>query len=599
MLGISMLIIGLFLGWFFFHSSDEKVGSTEVIEGHEGHDHASEDPTIWTCSMHPQIKQEEPGDCPICGMDLVPVSSLKSDGGEAHAEEIMMSEAAASLANIQTSRVSRGTPEKTIFLQGKVKADERRVKELTARFGGRIENLVVNFTGQYVEKGEKLGTLYSPELVTAQRELLEAISLRESRPRIYRAARAKLKLWDLTDEQIRAIEEKGEPEVYFDVLSPISGTVMKRHVAQGDYVKTGDPLFRVTDLSKVWVLFDAYESDIPWIREGDRLEFSIQSITGQTFETRVTWVDPFIDSKTRTASVRAELQNPDGDLKPEMYARGTLYSSIAEGSDRILIPGSSILWTGKRSVVYVKVPDRESPSFLHREISLGPKAGDYYVVTDGLEEGEEIATNGVFKIDAAAQLEGKRSMMNPSGKEAAPTVHDHGSMDMDGTGEIAKEDVPEEDISAPEEFRQQLTDVYYAYLKMKDAFVASDPVEVSKEAEKVAEELKDVDMSLLEGAVHMAWMDQLETLNSTIKVIRNYSDIEEQRKEFSDFNLAFYKSVKNFRLSGVKTYYQYCPMANRDMGAYWFSETEEILNPYFGDMMLKCGENRESFNELE
>lgn len=151
-------------------------------------------------------------------------------------------------------------------MQGKVQADERNIAEITARFGGRIEQLFVNFTGQHVRKGEKLATIYSPELVTAQRELLEVLTFKERRPSLYKAVRNKLKLWDLTDKQISAIEEKGEPQFYFDVLSPISGTVILRHVAIGDYVKEGTALFKVVDLSKVWVMFDAYESDLPWIK---------------------------------------------------------------------------------------------------------------------------------------------------------------------------------------------------------------------------------------------------------------------------------------------------------------------------------------------
>ncbi len=162
-----------------------------------------------------------------------------------------------------------------------MQADERNIAELTARFGGRIEKLFVNYTGQNVRLGEKLATIYSPDLVTAQRELLEAISFKEDRPSFYLAAKSKLKLWDLSDDQINAIEEKGEPQLYFDILSPISGTVMMRHVALGDYVKEGSALFQVTNLSKVWVMFDAYESDLPWIKTGDHVELTIQSLPGK------------------------------------------------------------------------------------------------------------------------------------------------------------------------------------------------------------------------------------------------------------------------------------------------------------------------------
>jgi len=401
-----VLIVGLAIGWIIAPSGNANGAGDE----HAGHKH-EEEATTWTCSMHPQIKQDKPGLCPICAMDLIPLSSM---GGAENADpnEIVMSESAAKLAEIQASVVTFGEPNKSIYLQGKLHLDERRIAELTARFGGRIEELFVNFTGQEVRKGQKLATIYSPNLVSAQRELIEASEFKEDNPSLYQAARAKLKAWDLSEEQINKIEASGEPEVKFDVLSPISGTVSMRHVAKGDYVKEGTALFKVTDLSKLWALFDAYETDLPWIKVSDKVSFTLQALPGQEYQTRVSFVDPFIDAKTRVAKVRAEIDNKALRLKPGMFTNGVLESKIANGQKLVMIPKSAVLWTGKRSLVYTKVQDRESPTFLYREIVLGPDAGAYYVVKEGLEPGEEIATNGVFKIDAAAQLVGLPSMMN-------------------------------------------------------------------------------------------------------------------------------------------------------------------------------------------
>ena len=582
---IIALIAGVFLGWLFFHSPPPQPQSGD----HADHAHIQEEETVWTCSMHPQIRQDEPGQCPICGMDLIPLSSAESDGVDPDA--IAMTESAARLADIQTMRVSRGAPKKSVYLQGKVTADERNIAELTARFGGRIEALFVNFTGQSVKKGEKLATLYSPGLIAAQRELIEAKALKDSRPSLYQASRAKLKLWDLTEAQIADIEQIGEPKLYFDVLSPISGTVMKRHVALGDYIKEGSPLFQVIDLSRVWVRFDAYESDLPWISVGDPVEFTIQSRPGVTYTENVKFIDPMIDPSTRTVGVRVELVNEQRNLKPEMFARGVLYSRIAESSDQLLIPKTALLWTGKRAVVYVKA-DADSPTFRYREITLGPETGDFYVVTDGLQPGEEIAVNGVFKIDAAAQLEGKPSMMNPGGGTMS-TGHDHGSMDM-SSGDDPKTETSTPTEAIPDAFKQQLTQVYRAYLQMKDAFVDSDPQQVSQFAGQVSQALTQVNMGLLKGDAHMTWMHQLEQLNGSINAIAETIDLEEQRLEFTDFNQTFYNTVKTFGLAGVTAYYQYCPMANQDTGAYWLSSSKEIRNPYFGESMLKCGETRET-----
>jgi len=428
---IGALLVGLLIGWLFFHSggASTSIKAGTELSVHEGRDHETEDPSTWTCSMHPQIKQNKPGDCPICGMDLIPLASIDTSEDDIDPNEIMMTESAAKLAEIQTMIVEKGHPEKSIHLQGKIHADERRIAELTARFGGRIEELFVNFTGQNVREGQKLATIYSPGLVTAQRELLEAVAFKDSRPALYKAAKGKLKLWDLTDEQIIAIEENGEPKLFFDVLSPISGTVTMRHVAIGDYVKEGTALFKVVDLTKVWALFDAYECDLPWIKLNDEVEFTIQSLPGKTFNGKVSFIDPFIDASTRVAKVRVELNNPQIKAKPEMFVNGIVHSKIAASEAQILIPKTALLWTGKRAVVYVKVPNRKNSSFLYREIVLGPEAGNFYVVAEGLEEGEEIAINGVFKIDAAAQLQGFRSMMNPDGDDVT-TGHNHGEMEM-------------------------------------------------------------------------------------------------------------------------------------------------------------------------
>jgi len=596
---LGILIAGLFLGWLFFHPSKAERAGGNQIESHEVHDHSAGEATVWTCSMHPQIKQDQPGQCPICGMDLIPLNTMQSAGDEVDPNELVLSESASKLADIQTMTVLKGTPQKTLYLQGKVHADERNIAELTARFGGRIEKLYVNFTGQNVREGEKLATLYSPDLITAQRELLEALSMKESRPSFYTSVRAKLLLWDLSEDQIAAIEEKGEPLIYFDVLSPISGTVMMRHVALGDYVKEGSALFEVTDLRKVWVLFDAYESDLPWIKTGDPVTLSIPSIPGKEYKGKVAYIDPYIDARTRIAKVRIELPNPGLELKPEMFVNGELHSNFAESSDRLLIPKSSILWTGKRAVVYVKVPERESPTFLYREITLGPEAGNFYVVAEGLMEGEIIAVNGVFKIDAASQLEGKPSMMNPGGGRVS-LGHDHGSMN---TGEeVDQADHSEHQRLEPDEpvvkvstaFKEQLQKVYDSYILMTEAFVATDPEQVSMHARKVKSELQKVDMTLLQGDAHMEWMTQLETLNKTIDQIAGSREISDQRQAFAEFNNTFYASLKSFGLHHGTAYYQYCPMANGDVGAYWFSNKKDIENPYFGDEMLTCGETRDT-----
>ena len=593
-----VVVIALLLGYIIGSATHKQTAvATDQHPGESTHQHIHESTDqIWTCSMHPQIKMDEPGKCPICGMDLIPLVKGGTTSEESNPNEVVMTESAAKLADIETLMVSKGIPQKTVYLQGKIQADERNIAELTARFGGRIENLFVNFTGQEVSKGEKLATVYSPGLLSAQRELLEAIAFKDTRPTLYNAARAKLKLWDLTEEQITAIEEEGEPQVYFDVLSPISGTVTARHVAVGDYIKEGNPLFRVVDLTSVWGMFDAYESDLPWIKLNDKIEFTVQALPGKNYTARVSYIDPFIDARTRIAKIRVQISNKGRKLKPEMFLNGVLTSERAAKGNEILVPKSSILWTGKRAVVYVKVPNRENPSFVYREVVLGPEAGAFYVITDGLMEGEEIAVNGVFKIDAAAQLQGLPSMMNPEGG-AGSRPHDMSKMNMDGgttkSGTGPKSN-PDPKAKSNPEFKQQLGAVLDTYIKLKDALVDTDEAAVEAKAKAMLDALEKVDMGLLKGDAHINWMKTQKPLIENLNGIIQMKGIEMKRNHFMIVSDKLIEALKMFGVHSDKTVYlEFCPMANKNTGAFWVSLDKEIKNPYFGQKMLGCGEVKE------
>lgn len=592
---IGILVLGIFLGWLFFGNSGSD--NTDGINATE-QNADNQVKTIWTCSMHPQIREDEPGKCPICGMDLVPLESDEGTADDGSRFTIKLSDAAMKIAEVQTSRIRRMSPYKEVRLPGKVMPDERNIAELTSRFPGRIEKLNINFTGQKVKKGQVLGSIYSPELVTAQRELFEAMKFRETNPNYYTAARNKLKLWDLTEGQINEIETSGEVKFYFDILSPISGTVTMRHVALGDYVKEGSPLFEVINLSHVWVIFDAYESDIPWVKVGDKITFTIKSIPGKDFTGNVTFIDPVLDPKSRVAGIRTELNNPGDLLKPQMLASGILTAVLPGSGEELVVPKSSVLWTGKRAIAYVMTNDQEN-MFQYREIQLGAEAGDYYVLEGGLKEGELVATNGVFKIDAAAQLKGENSMMNPEGGEV-PVTHDHGDM----SGQIKpvsnieskknNQDVPvQQESMVDEKFKIQLTEVYRAQLDLLEALIASDPDAAKRPLENIDQALQKVDMGLVKGNMHEHWMQSLNKLKESLESMKEADDIEGQRSGYSDFSDALYSAIKMFGTEGETIYYQFCPMANDSKGAYWLSDHKEIENPYYGEMMLTCGETKE------
>ena len=424
-----ILILGIFLGWLFFHSpqgSKEKHDqSTEVSKS-----------KIWTCAMHPQIRMDKQGKCPICAMDLVPLNLNNGAGMDSGA--LHLSREAAQLANVMTSVVSAQNPVKEVRLYGKVQADERLVQNQATHISGRIEKLLVNFTGEPVRKGQKLAQIYSPELVTAQQELLEAIKSKQSQPEIYEAAKEKLRQWKLSDSQIQSIGNSGIIQININVEATTSGIVTARRVNNGDYVSQGSVLYEVTDLSRVWVLFDAYESDLPFLKTGDKIDFTIQALPGSSYTGIIKFIDPVIDPVNRVAKVRLEMSNPGAKLKPEMFATGQVKASLQEYRNKLVIPRSAVLWTGKRSIVYIKEPKTNEPVFRLREIELGPVIGDSYVVTDGLKAGEEIVTQGAFSVDAASQLEGKPSMMNQKEKVMSE-VSENSIFDVSGKCDLCKE----------------------------------------------------------------------------------------------------------------------------------------------------------------
>lgn len=400
-----MILAGILIGWLFFHSSgtDVKSNRTEI------HEHSDAEHTIWTCSMHPQIRMDEPGSCPICGMDLIP---LKKSNSEIDSAAIVMSESALKLAEVQTSTVSYGGVSKDVSLYGKIKPNERLLQSQTAHVPGRIEKLFLNVTGETVKKGQLIATIYSPELITAQKELLEAVSMGDKYPAILKAAREKLRNWKLSDTQIQAIENSGKVNNTFNIYSNTNGIVSELKINAGDYINKGAVLFDVIDLSTVWALFDAYESDLPWISIGQQVEFTTQALPEKVFSGQVSFIDPVINPSTRTANVRVEIPNVGMQLKPEYFIDGIIKSNKKSNVNQLIVPQSAVLWTGKRSVVYMKMPDTDAPTFKMREVTLGASMNDSYVIVDGLMDGEEIVTNGAFSVDAAAQLEGKPSMMN-------------------------------------------------------------------------------------------------------------------------------------------------------------------------------------------
>lgn len=573
---IAALLVGLLLGFLFFHDSPAKPEEKETAQAEES--------TTWTCSMHPQIRQDEPGQCPICGMDLIPVSEDKAAGQDPTA--VRMSETAARLANIETMAVGAEDAAKTIRLNGKVVPNERLVKTQSSHISGRVEQLYVNTTGEQVRQGQRLALIYSPELISAQQELLQGVAIKESQPALYRAARAKLKALRISEKQIQEIEESGEVQENIAIYADRSGIVTKKMVNMGDYLEKGDAVFTIADLSRVWVEFDAYESDLPFLEVGHQITFSVASLPGKKFEGEVTFIDPIVDPQSRTAKLRVETPNPRGSLKPQMFATAEVEAQLGDG-EQLVVPKTAVMWTGQRSVVYVQVPGAEQPSFVLREITLGPALGKAYIINEGLEAGERVVINGTFTVDAAAQLAGKPSMMNPEGGKA-PVGHDHGA--MESGGESMGTAGPEKNLEVSEDTKAQISETFQAYFDLKDALVTANESAAANAARKMEQKISAVKMDVMKEEVHDAWMHLVPRLQTHLEEINTKANIDAQRKAFVGLSQVIVEIANTFGPFEEPVYVLHCPMADQDRGADWLSTTEEVLNPYYGDLMLRCGE---------
>ncbi len=604
------IVLGVIAGRYLFPAT---ASSSE----HADHVAAAADApaatTIWTCSMHPQIRQPEPGQCPICGMDLIPADDGSAADDSPRA--MTMSASALALAEIQTTPVERRLPAVQVRLVGQLDFDETRQRSLTARFPARVDQLFVNYTGIAVGAGEHLARVYSPELLTAQRELLTAYR-NDPDGSLTRLAREKLRLWNLLPAQIEALLARGEPDEAFEIRAPIGGIVTTKAVSEGDYVKTGEPLFRIADLDTLWLHLEAYESDLAWLRFGQDVAFQVEAWPGETFHGRISFIAPEVDRRTRTTAIRVNVPNPGHRLKPGMLARGEVsavlggdatvivpdlagkwispmhpeiikdgpgscdicgmdlvpadtFAQLATATDTppLVVPTSAVLRTGRRAVVYVQVPDREQPTFEGREVVLGPKAGDVYLVTSGLTEGDQVVTHGAFKIDSALQIAAKPSMMNPP--ESADA--DHGEMHMT-MGDAATE------LSIAPDLAAQILPAYFA---LQDA--------LTRDA------LADAQAALRDM---MAITGHQGPLPALIHTLLDADDIEAQRRpHFETLSNALIAAIRQApaQFTG-EIHLMHCPMVYEDRGAVWLQPSADLRNPYFGDMMLTCGEDQGVLN---
>ena len=577
---IGILTIGLLLGWVIFGNSTNK-------EAEHNHNETVKSDQKWTCSMHPQIMKSEPGDCPICGMDLIPAET-SADG--LLADQFKLSENAIALANIQTSIVGNSNQKDNfIKLSGKIAENEKSNAVQVSYFSGRIEKLNVSFTGEKINKGQLLATIYSPELYAAQQELITAANLKETQPKLYDAVKNKLKIWKLNEKQISQIETSGKVIENFPVYATVSGTVSEKLVEQGDYIKQGQPLLKIAKLNTVWGNFDVYENQLKNFKKGQQVLVSTNAYANEQFKAKVDFIDPVLNTKTRTVVLRVVLNNKNNKFKPGMFVEAKIVNKTATNNNGISIPASAVLWTGKRSVVYVK-PDTSKPVFEMKEIVLGKKLGDNYEVLEGLQNGDEIVSNGVFTIDAAAQLQGKKSMMNKNGGKVMTGHEGHLGMDNNSSKKETVHLNMNERLKVSAKFQKHLKVIYNEYINLKNALVKEDSKSSSTSALTLVNNLNKVDMKLLsDKKAHNHWMKLEREIKSSASSISETSAIKVQRDHFKYLSTHLMNAVQLFGIN-EKVYVEFCPMADNNKGAFWLSKEEKVINPYFGEAMLTCGE---------
>lgn len=452
---------------------------------------ATADRDTWTCSMHPQVRLPNPGRCPICGMQLIPISKLPSARNDLESRD-----------GLVTEPIQRRELFKEIRTVGKLDYSERQVAYISSRVDGRVDRLFVDFTGVEVKKGDHLVEIYSPELLVAQNDLLLALdavdkekpaspptkSFAQSR---LESVRTKLRLLGILDEQIAEIEATRKPTSHVKIFAPIGGTVIEKNVRAGQYLKTGDQVYRIADLDPIWLYLNIYEFDLAWVRSGQTVDVHLEAFPGETFHGSIMFIDPFLDDATRTIRVRVNIKNSDRKLKPQMFATATIHvrlrpdgtpeptglegmfvcpmhpevmqrepgkCSICEmplekvperrlglrpdpavGRDEVpidgrtlAIPVSAVLDTGRRRITYRLNVDG---AYELVELKLGPRAHsldesgkrrEFFVVLDGISEGDRIVSQSGFLLNSQRQIEGMPSLLYPAGQAGTALHSSHG-----------------------------------------------------------------------------------------------------------------------------------------------------------------------------
>ncbi len=555
------------------------------------HDHSAETPAAkYTCPMHPSVLQDGPGKCPICGMDLVLKSQSSGDS-----KDLMLNESQIRLANITTQKVALQSVGQTVVINSKLVVAQDYSEAITSRAAGRVERLFFKETGRIVNKGEPLYELYSETLLTLQKEYLlakdqyETLGKTETRYESFlKASEKKLQLYGLSKNQVEQLGQSKTVQQRITFLAPTGGIITEINASEGQYLPEGGMLYKIENITHLWLEAELYPQETSLVKIGDKINVKVSGFESSPLETKVTFLSPEYRANTQITIMRALIDNFDLKLKPGTQAQ-VLFSHSEKKS--LAVPTDAVIRDEKGTHVYV---EKDTNTFQPRMVKTGTEDFERVEITDGLVENEIVVVSGAYLLYSELVLK----------KGGSPMAgHQH---EVTNSGALEKEkqkgNVPrpivvndaKQTVLINPKFSTQLASVLVPYLKMKDALVASNTKSTSLESKNFSVALKKVDMNLLPGEAHNNWMKKLNVMQRTCTAIQNENDLEKQRALFSDLSNALYTSFKMYAVNDLHAYYQYCPMAFDNKGAYWISRDEEISNPYFGEQMLRCGETKEN-----
>jgi Cu(I)/Ag(I) efflux system membrane fusion protein len=611
----------------------QRIGWIQASSGGHSSTASVSAETVHTCPMHPQIRQPGPGDCPICGMPLVPATAA---GADLDQFAVSIEPAQRRLANIKTATVTEQPVSRQLQTIGSIEIDESRQATIASYIDGRVERMFADYTGIEVQQEDHLVVVYSPQLYSAQVEYLEArktldstttaalASIRDAQTKLVANSRHRLVELGMTPEQLNELEASGEAKSRLTIYAPIGGTVIEKLAEEGKYIEAGEPIYRIANLSMVWLMLELYPEDASQIRFGQQVQARLASNQDQVLTGRVAFIDPSVDPKSRTVGVRVEFTNDQGNLRPGDYAEATITIPIGPQGDvydenlagkwispmhpqiiedqpgpcpicgmqlvpttrygfsatpvdqpvSITIPRSALLLAGEYSVVYVET---EPGRFELRDVKPGPFLKDRVVILEGVEPGEQVATAGNFLIDSQMQLAGKPSLIDPTRyvRKFRNVPLDFGSIEVSTvTGETGK----------------QLEELYTRYFEVRTSFAADEkPKEPSVVSlHQLASQLASTEAA--ESGFNDDTREQLSVIARNAEHLHHLS-LEEARIRFKPISHAVVTLSTQIRGEDNTRVFRhfFCPMVKEGEGD-WLQFEERISNPYYGSQMLRCGE---------